>query len=619
MEYSKVIGKCIYLFIVLAISMPVLAADKSAKSDSAGDADSAAVEAEQYNVAVIDMGGTAILRPDVDIVSLSGTQETFDLMSMAGRLRAVIADDNVDALLITLDHPEMTMGQVDYFRGIIKEVQKAGKKVHVYAENYSQVDYLLAAGADTLVMTRSGEVDLHGLLAESLYFKGTMDKLGIGADMISIGRFKSAGEQMTRTGPSQAEQLQMDELLDDIYGHMTGIISEAKGIDKNAAAKLIDEGPYSAREALDAGLVDQVMYRDEFVSFLENQYGEVSLTLDYGYVFKGSSFEGKSLFGIMQELFSPEPAFDYDNDMIAVVTLDGVIVSGGGDTYDGSSCGSETIRNALKECRNNDKIKGVVISINSPGGSAMASDVIYHAIRQTAAVKPVVVSMGTVAASGGYYTACGADTIFADATTITGSIGVIGGKIYFGDLLDKIGIGYHKYARGQNAGMLSSNDKFSPLEKQKIATQMLETYSLFKERVLATRMNKIDGELENHAQGRVFSGDRAMKLGLVDRLGSFEDALDYVSRECGLEGKEYAVLWMPRPQTFMEVFESLLASAPSDSDDKTASVLSDVMTGVLSSNLGSYAKPVKQIFTMIKAMSKEQVMTVMPYQLMLEY
>ena len=618
MNYLRGIGKFISLFIVLMLTVPVLAEEKAVDADAAADK-SVEVESDYYDIAVIDMSGMAILRPDVEMVSLGGTQASFDMLSMAGRFRSAIADENIDAVLLTLNQPQMTLGQVDYFRGIIKEVQQAGKQVHVYSETYSQIDYLLAAGADSVVMTRSGDVDLHGLLAESLYFKGTMDKLGIGADMISIGRFKSAGEQLTRTGPSQAEQLQTEELLDDIYGHMTGIISEAMGIDKKAAEKIVDEGPYSAREALDVGLVDKVMYRDEFIKYLEEKYGELALTLDYGYVFKGSSFEGKSLFGIMQELFSPEPTVKYENDMIAVVTLDGVIVSGGADTYDGSSSGSETIRNVLKECRNNDRIKAVVLSIDSPGGSAMASDVMYHAIRQTAAVKPVVVSMGTVAASGGYYTACGAETIFADATTITGSIGVVGGKVYYGELLDKIGVGYHKYSRGRNAGILSSTDAFSPLEKQKISSQMLEIYSLFKERVLATRNGKIEGELENHAQGRVFSGVHAKELGLVDEIGGFEDALAYAAKESDLEGKEYAVVWLPRPQTFMEVFESLLASGPSDNDDKTASVLSGMMDKVLASNLGCYARPVKQIFTIIKAMSSEQVMTVMPYQLMLDY
>ncbi len=607
------------IFIVLLMICMFGCVSVWAESAGSKGSDSEPEVVDTYNIAVVDIAGYGLLRPDVEVVSLFGQESSFNILTVAGRLRQASEDEGVDAILLTLNGPMLSLENIQYFRKVISEVQAAGKKVYVYAESYSQSEYLMVCGCDKVIMSYSGGVELIGLMGEALYFKGVMDKVGLSADMISIGRYKSAGEQLTRSGPSQAEMDQTDALLDDIYAVIVKSIADSRDMSEKAVCELIDNGPYSSREAISNELVDGVMYRDELIDSIGKENGQVMLLMNYGYVSHGADYSGQSLFSIMQELFTPavkeaEPV----NDLIAVVTIDGSIVSGGGATYNSSAAGSETIRNVLKDCRNSESIKGVVVRIDSPGGSALASDVIYHAIRRTAEVKPLAVSMGSVAASGGYYTACGSEMIFADDITITGSIGVVGGKVYYGELLDKLGVGYHSYSRGRNAGMQSSTVGFSPLEKQKITNSMLETYSLFKERIMATRAAKIQGDLENYAQGRVYSGTRAKELGLIDELGDIEDAISYVAQKCNL-GQERALVWLPRPQTFMEMFESLVASAPTENNDNNASVINNKISDYLKAGLGDYGKCTARIFDMLSVMKEEQVLTAMPYQLMLKY
>ena len=576
------------------------------------------LEEDKYTVAVIPISGTCIDRPDVEVMSLSGSQNTFDILTMAERLRKAIDDKQIDAVLLDFKYTGMTLGQISYFRSIIKEIQNAGKPIYAYSENLSQGQYLLASACDQVILTHTGDLELYGLAGEALYFKGTMDKLGLGADMISVGRYKSAAEQVTRTGPSQAEIEQTDKLLDDMYAILSQMISDSRAMPIEHVTELIDKGPFSAVQALTERLIDGVMYRDELIADINEKHGSVELKLNYGHSPKVSGYGGGDIFSIFQEVFKPAPVVKDQGDIIAVVCIDGAITSGGGETYDGTTTGSETIRNIMKFCRNNENIKGIVVRINSPGGSAMASDVIYHAIKRTAEVKPLVVSMGYVAASGGYYTACGSETIIADESTITGSIGVVGGKIYFGDMLEKVGISYHSWHRGKNSRMLSSLRGFSPLEKQKITSQMLEIYGTFKERVLSTRADNISSSLENLAQGRVYTGKRALELGLIDQIGSFEDAIKIVADKAAI--KDYTLSWLPRPMTLMEALDSLFVKAePAQNDQAKSKLLNKKIIDLCQNNFGPYGKEIANIFEMIQIMDAEQVLTAMPYQLILRY
>ncbi|MBN2841780.1 MAG: signal peptide peptidase SppA, partial [Sedimentisphaerales bacterium] len=580
MPSRRISGLSVIISSLLLLAGPVWSQERATGEKSSEKNTETVITSEitsTYDIAVIDLSGICLLRPDVQMVSLMGNQASFDLMNIASRLNTAGNDEEIDGVLLNFSGAIMDLGQIDYLGRVIADLQAGGKKVYAYSESYSQSEYLLAGRCDKVIMPAAGEVALYGLMAESLYFKGLMDKVGLSADMISIGRYKSASESMTRSEPSEADIEQMSALLDDIFAIMAKTIADARDKEQKEVLDLIDNGPYSSREALANGLIDGVMYRDEFVSMLNSEQGRCAFHMDYDLERNTFSLEGQSLFAIIQELLKPQPqATDTNDNIIAVITLDGVITSGGDDTYNGSASGSETIRNTLKYCRNDQQIKAVVVRIDSPGGSALASDIIYNAIKLTAAVKPVVVSMGSVAASGGYYTACGAPYIFAEESTITGSIGVVGGKVCIGGLLDKVGIGSHSYSRGRNAGMISSLNEFSPLERQKITSQMLETYSLFKERILTSRATRIKGELENHAQGRVFSGRRALELGLVDEIGSLDHALTYAAQKADL-GDDYLIAWLPRPQTMMEIVESLLAGTPGEDNNATVRLLSELL------------------------------------------
>ena len=613
---DKIIKKYIITLVIAVFTFPGIAIAKNSPepseksliekvveelTDSGQQEPEVIIVEDKYTVAVIPLSGICIDRPDVEMVSITGSQNTFDILSMAERFRQAKDDDEIDAVLLDFKGLGLNLGQISYFRKLIQEIQDADKPVYAYAESLSQGQYLLASACDQVVLTHSGDLELYGLAGEALYFKGAMDKFGLGADMISVGRYKSAAEQLTRTGPSKAEMEQTGELMDSLFEILAAMISESREMPLKNVLTLIDKGPFTPREAIQEELIDKVMYRDELIAELNKKHGSIALKLNYGAAPTHAGYGGGDIFSIMQEIFRPTPEIEETGDIIAIVCIDGVIASGGGDSYDGTATGSETIRNIMKYCRTNDNIKGIVVRIDSPGGSAMASDIIFHAIKRTAKVKPLVVSMGSVAASGGYYTACGSDTIFADESTITGSIGVVGGKVYFGDLLEKVGISTHSWHRGQNSRMLSSLKGFSPLEKQKITNQMLETYSTFKERILSTRADKLYSDLENIAQGRVYTGQQAFELGLIDKIGSFEDAINYIVEEA--KTKDYRLAWLPRPMTMMEALNSLLATAEPVQDDQARSkILNNKIIELCQNNLGPYGKEIANIYKMITIM-----------------
>jgi protease-4 len=381
---------------------------------------------------------------------------------------------------------------------------------------------------------------LAGLAGETLYFKNLFDMLGIHADMIHIGDYKSAAEPLTRTEPSEQELQQFNQLFDGLYDHMLQSIAESRNITIQQVRRIIDQGPFTASQAKEQGLIDEIMYREEFLKQItEQEEAKISLKLDYGlppkpYVNTEDPF---AMLSVLQNLFStpPEPA----GDAIAVIYINGQITSGDSmETFDGSVIGCRTIRMALAKARADKNIKGIVIRIDSPGGSATASDIIYNAILQTAKEKPVVVSMGSLAASGGYYAACGAQTILAQSSTITGSIGVVGGKIVLGGLLKKLGINSHTFYRGRNASLFSSMKPFSPAEHINLMQNMQHIYEIFKNCVVQSRGEKLTEPIEYLAQGKIYTGLQAKHVGLIDEIGTFKQAIQMVAEQAGTKNSD---------------------------------------------------------------------------------
>ena len=529
------------------------------------------IKSNANTIAVLSLDGYFTEKPGVSFLTLSDVPTTY-IGQITQSLANAAQDDKVGAVVLNFEQPLLSWAQVDELGRSIKKVSQAGKKTYAYVESPTQLNYLLACQCDQIVMTPTGVIELTGLAGEALYFKKLFDKLGIVADFSHIGQFKSAAETLTESGPTENELTQINLILDSLYEHLLNSVVSSRKIIREEAAEILDEGLFTAADAKKAGLIDKIMYRSEFLDHIKKHMeGDIQLAIDYGETDKKELKLDNplALMSIFQEMFGR--AQEPKGDTIAVLHIDGPITSGESvEGWSGNIVGARTIRMALNEAINDKDIKGIVVRIDSPGGSATASDIIYRAIRKTAEVKPVVVSMGGMAASGGYYTACGGPTIMAEACTITGSIGVVGGKLVLGGLLNKIGITSHVYKRGRNADIFSITRPFNVEQRYTLANIMRDTYDIFKERVIESRGARLKGPIETLAQGKIYTGLQAMDLGLIDEIGGLEDAVKRVAEQAKIE--KYNIRTLPRPKTLMELLDELLAQGENDNDNPTVQI-----------------------------------------------
>ena len=411
---------------------------------------------------------------------------------------------------------------------------------------------LLCAGGNLSVAPESA-LWLTGIYGESLYVKDLLGKLGIEGDFMHMGAYKSAAEMLTRTEPSGPAQENVNWLLDGYYEALVTMIAQSRDKTPDQVRELIDGGPYLADEALERGLIDAIETRDAFLARLERDIeGPVAVDNRYGRK-KGPQINLASplaFFSILGEMFkTPERS---QKDAVAVVYVEGAILPGHSQPSPFGQTGgaySGDIRKALETAARDASVKAVVMRVDSPGGSAEASEVILNATRQVQARKPLIVSMGDVAGSGGYYVACGADAIFADTATITASIGVVGGKLVTADMWNKVGVNWVGYKRGANADIFNSERPFDEAQRRLLERYMQDVYDVFKAHVAKGRDGKLTKDLDEIAGGRVFTGKQALELGLVDRLGGLHDAVEYAAAQVSLD--EYEVRVIPEPQDFI--------------------------------------------------------------------
>ena len=450
----------------------------------------------------------------------SRPSETY--LHLLQRLDRAAEDDNVRGIVLQLDQIAFSFAQLEEVRATVLRAKANGKSVVAYLNRSTgNAAYLLATAADEIYLHPATGLDLIGLSAELLFLRETLDIVGVEPQVASRGRFKSAPETFTRTGSSPANREQTDALLDDLSGAWAQGIADGRGKELERMWELIDGGPYTAAEALELGLVDGLVYPDELEDRLDEAFTEDhELTDEYG---------------LQDESSGWKPARE-----IAVVRVTGTIVTGDSSTPGlfggGFTAGSDSISRQLRKARRTDSVKAVVLRVDSPGGSSFASDDIWRAVEQLKeADKPVVVSMGGTAASGGYYVSAGADRILANPSTITGSIGVYAGPIpSLAGLFEKLGVHSEVYTRGRRAAMWSLS---KPLDEQEFAALdrlVGETYSQFKQRVSDGRDMDLEA-VEVVAQGRVWSGQAALDNGLVDELGGFLEAIDAAREAAGID------------------------------------------------------------------------------------
>ncbi|MHC5110279.1 MAG: S49 family peptidase [Planctomycetota bacterium] len=496
-----------------------------------------------------------ITESPVSIPPLFSSTTPLSLKELIKRLNDARDDRDVVALVLDVQQSQLGMGQLEEVHIALQKFRAVDKDVYINADTLTTGSYALASAASKISLVPTGDLWLNGLYGETPYLRGGLDKLGIIPDFEQCGNFKTGAEAITRTEPSEQSQEMTDWLLDSIFDSMVKLIAEGRQMDAKHVRKLIDAGPYSAEEALKAKLIDAVIHRRDFADQLRERYGDnIKIVHDYGG--QGSEEVPGNMFAAFEmfmEIFAPSPKV-YTEPSVAVVYVEGMIQAGSGEIspFGGSSGAFSTdIRKALETAADDDTVKAVVLRVDSPGGSALASEIILDATHRVADKKPLIVSMGNVAGSGGYYVTCASDMIFADKHTITASIGVLGGKLVTTGFWEKMGIHWHSHQRGNMAGLFSTASEFSDAERAKIRHYMETVYEVFKGHVVDARGDKLAKPIDELAGGRVFTGAQALDLGLVDRIGGLHDAIKYAAATA--RQTDFDIRVIPEPPTMFDM------------------------------------------------------------------
>ncbi|MCC7475295.1 MAG: signal peptide peptidase SppA [Pirellulales bacterium] len=484
-----------------------------------------------------------------------------DLRETIKRLDKAAKDTSVSGLVLDIQSPDIGRGKIAELRGAIARFRASGKKIYAMMDSAMPADYLVACACDEIVMPESGELMLPGIHAEAMFYKGLLAKVGIEADFIHMGDYKGAAEPMTRERFSEPVRENMNSLIDSLYDEMVTTIVKDRPLSIAQAKEVIDTGLISAKRAKELKLIDRVAYGDELRKGLAEQYEaeSVAFVKNYGKKEVDTDFSGPMGFvKLMQTMMGGSTSGSANRGKkIAVVYAVGPITTGKSesDLFGDQTMGSTTIVEALREANRDNDVVAIVLRIDSPGGSALASDLIWH---ETQVIeKPIVASMGDVAGSGGYYIAMGADKIIAAPGTVTGSIGVVGGKMAITGLYAKLGITTETIERGKNSGLFSSSGKFTDSQRAAFRKMMEETYADFTTKAAQGRKMPVE-KLCELARGRVYSGRQAKEIGLVDELGTLHDAVVEAKKLAGLAPHaEVQLEVLPEPTNF---FESLFGN-----------------------------------------------------------
>ena len=433
--------------------------------------------------------------------------------------------------------------KIQELRDAILDFRRSGKPVVAYLEDGDQIDYYLATACDRIFLLPSSPLQLIGSASYEIFLRGTLDKVGAYADLMHIGAYKTASNQLTEKTFTAAHREMAQSLNDEHYDQLVKAIADGRKKSESDVRTLLDEGPYLPEDALGVGLIDDLAYEDQIGEKGKIPYGRgKTLELDeYDRVSAASLGLGRG-------------------PRIAVIYASGTIVSGrsGYDPLNGAVLGSDTLIDYIRRVREAGDIKGIVLRIDSPGGSAAASDAIWRELvlmRDAKPGRPFVVSMSDLAASGGYYMAMAAPEIVAEPGTLTGSIGIFGGKFVTGGVFAKLGANVEGVSRGAHADMNSPTRPYTDAERAKMGQQLQAFYDRFVERVAASR-HMAPERVDALAQGRVWTGRQARQNGLVDAIGGLDRAVALVRQKARLPGTEVELVIYPTRKSLYEILTS---------------------------------------------------------------
>ncbi len=474
-------------------------------------------------------------KPGFSLMALKRARTTYSLLEL---LKKAEDERTVRAVVLKLKDENLGFTQAQELRTGIIRLKKQNKQVWVYARDFGIAGYLLALGADKIILHPLGNVVIPGVSAQATFLKGALDKLGLKVEAHRRGKYKSAVEAFTEDSMSGENKEQMQALVDGIYEEFVLAVSDGRSLSRAQVESLIGQGFFRAEQAKALGLIDTFLYEDELDSIVK----------------KGL----RGLLRLEERGLASKREFNYRWDEpagIAVIYVNGSIVQGesGTDFLTGERrAGSETVCRAIREARQDKRVKGIVLRVDSPGGDGVASDAIWRELALVKGKKPVVVSMGSLAASGGYYVSCNGTKIFALPGTITGSIGVFSLRLVTEGLYNKLGVRRQVVKKGEHADAVGDVRELTPAEDSIFQEQIDWFYQHFVEKVAKGRSLSYE-QVDAVAQGRIWLGRDAKVLGLVDSLAGFMQAIEFCQEKAGLRG-DYQVRFFPQAKVSIGSF-----------------------------------------------------------------
>jgi len=589
-KFILIIGGVIFAVILVVIIGFALAFESMGKPD-----------VPENSVLVLRVSGSLPdYAPEDPTARLFGVSQTQSFTSLLTQLRKAKVDTRVGGVLLDIDFPQIGWGKAEELREAIKDFRASGKPIYSYMEIGMNKEYYIATATEKVYMPPSGDLYVNGFAAEAMFYKGSLDKLGIEAEVIQRNpKYKSAPDQYTKKEMGDGQREVINALLSEYWGRLTTGIAEARNKSVPDVEALIDNAPYHADDAKQLGLLDDALYRDQVYEQLKTRLGYK--TEDKLRTIGGSEY---------REIPSDTLGLN-KGEKVAVIYASGAINMGSSSSspFGGEMVGADTIVKAVNDAAEDTSIKAIVLRVDSPGGSALASDLMWHALENAKAKKPVVVSMADVAASGGYYIACNANKIVAEPTTVTGSIGVFLGKPVMKGFYDWLGITNEYVMRGKNAGIFRETEKWTDDERAKMNSQADKIYfNDFLPKVAKGR-NKTTEEVNTIGQGRVWTGTQAKQNGLIDEFGGLEKAIEIAKQLANLPAdKDVRRVAYPEPRS---LFDSYFGS-----DDSTFTETEEFKAKkALIQTLPEDVRRSLRYAEVLDRMKKGEAMTMMPFEL----
>ena len=452
------------------------------------------------------------------------------LRELARQFRVIAGDPRVRGVVLHLRQLEMPIAHLQRLRGLVDELRAAGKRVVAWSHGYDGARYYLASAADEVLLQSGGYVEPTGYRVSYSFLADALGRIGVKADIVQISPYKSAGDTLARRSMSDEMRQMVNWVMDAVYADFIRGIAEGRNLDEEGAKALVDNAPYTDRQALDARVVDRIIGEEDLPAYLGEGAKPARLS-DWDGAYKGML----------------RPSLERPGRYVALLRIEGPIVEGRSRRPPGGQplplpflfsprAGDLTVVQEARAVLADKRAAAVVVYVDSVGGSSDASEAMAAALDKVAAKKPLVVAMGAVAGSGGYYVSSPAHWIVAQSGTLTGSIGVLSGKLVTAGLLDKLLLGREAISRGRRARFASAETQFSQEERKLVWDHIKRVYDLFLDRVAASRKMKVE-EVDSIGGGRVWTGRQALERGLVDELGGLDDALSKARELAGLHSR----------------------------------------------------------------------------------